>query len=101
MAPREIKKSFIDVDLLVTPTMPTTAVTIQEAQARNAGSGRNTSPFDVFGLPTISVPCGFSSAGLPIGLQNSGAPWAETTVLARAHAYEQATQWHTRRPKLA
>jgi aspartyl-tRNA(Asn)/glutamyl-tRNA(Gln) amidotransferase subunit A len=100
-ARREIRKSFADVDLLITPTMPTPPGTIEEAQARNNGSGRNTSPFDVFGLPTISVPCGFSSLGLPIGLQISGAPWAETTVLALAHAYQQATEWHTRRPRLS
>jgi len=100
LARRAIRKTFLDVDLLITPTMPTPPETIFEAQARNAGSGRNTSPFDVFGLPTISVPCGFSSAGLPIGLQISGAPWAETSVLALAHAYERATQWHTRRPKM-
>jgi aspartyl-tRNA(Asn)/glutamyl-tRNA(Gln) amidotransferase subunit A len=100
-ARREIRKSFADVDLLITPTMPTPPGTIEQAQASNNGSGRNTSPFDVFGLPTISIPCGFSSLGLPIGLQVSGAPWAETTVLALAHAYQQATEWHTRRPHLS
>jgi len=99
-ARREIRKPFAEVDLLITPTMPTPPGTIEQAQASNNGSGRNTSPFDVFGLPTISIPCGFSSLGLPIGLQISGAPWAESTVLALAHAYEQATHWHTRRPKL-
>jgi aspartyl-tRNA(Asn)/glutamyl-tRNA(Gln) amidotransferase subunit A len=99
-ARRDIRKTFAEVDLLITPTMPTPPGTIEQAQASNSGSGRNTSPFDVFGLPTISVPCGFSTLGLPIGLQISGAPWAETTVLALAHAYEQSTQWHTRRPKL-
>ena len=59
---------------------------------------RNTQPFDIFGLPTISVPCGFTRSGLPIGLQISGPPWGEPAVLALAHAYEQATDWHTRRP---
>lgn len=99
-ARRDIRKSFADVDLLITPTMPALPGTIEQAQASNNGSGRNTSPFDVFGLPAISIPCGFSSLGLPIGLQISGAPWAEATVLALASAYEQATQWHTRRPVL-
>ena len=61
---------------------------------------RNTSYFSALGLPAISVPCGFTSTGLPIGLQMSGAPFAESTVLALAHAYEQGTQWHKRRPKL-
>ena len=54
--------------------------------------------FDIYGLPTITVPCGFSSSGLPIGLQISGNHFAESTVLALAHAYGRATPWHTRRP---
>jgi aspartyl-tRNA(Asn)/glutamyl-tRNA(Gln) amidotransferase subunit A len=65
-----------------------------------AGGLYNTAAFDIFGLPTISVPCGFSGTGLPIGLQISANHFAETTVLAVAHAYEQATEWHTRRPSL-
>jgi aspartyl-tRNA(Asn)/glutamyl-tRNA(Gln) amidotransferase subunit A len=50
--------------------------------------------------PVISIPCGFISAGLSIGLQIAGAPWAEPALLALAHAYEQATNWHTRHPNL-
>ncbi|HEY1759742.1 MAG TPA: amidase [Bryobacteraceae bacterium] len=92
---REIVKSFANVDLLITATMP------GPAPATAAVPSSNTAPFDVFGLPTISVPCGFSKEGLPIGLQISGAPFAEMTVLALAHAYEQATDWHKRRPPLA
>jgi aspartyl-tRNA(Asn)/glutamyl-tRNA(Gln) amidotransferase subunit A len=61
---------------------------------------RNTRPFNILGLPSISVSCGFTRAGLPIGLQISGAPWAEGSVLRLAHAYERQTEWHTRRPKL-
>ena len=98
LARREIKKTFLNVDLLVTPTMPTPPTLI--TSPGGGGGGRNTSPFDVFGIPTISVPCGFTAGGLPIGLQISGAPWAEPVVLALAHAYEQATEWHTRRPRL-
>jgi aspartyl-tRNA(Asn)/glutamyl-tRNA(Gln) amidotransferase subunit A len=60
----------------------------------------NTGPFDVYGLPTISVPGGFTKSGLPIGLQLSGAPWAESTVLSIAHAYQQATDWHLKKPQL-
>ena len=59
-----------------------------------------TAAFDIYGLPTITVPCGFSSNGLPIGLQVSANDFAEPTVLALAHAYEQATEWHHRRPTL-
>ena len=51
-------------------------------------------------MPTITVPCGFSKTGLPIGLQISGANWREADVLALAHAYQQATDWHTRQPPL-
>jgi aspartyl-tRNA(Asn)/glutamyl-tRNA(Gln) amidotransferase subunit A len=112
LARREIKRVFSDVDLLVTPTMKTPPETIAASLNENgpppaaAGTGRpgaainNTAPFDVYGLPAITVPCGFTSSGLPIGLQISGAPFAESTVLALAHAYEQATDWHTRHPTL-
>jgi aspartyl-tRNA(Asn)/glutamyl-tRNA(Gln) amidotransferase subunit A len=60
----------------------------------------NTGAFNLFGLPTVSVPCGFTKAGLPVGLQISGPHFAEARVLALAHAYEQATEWHKRRPLL-
>jgi aspartyl-tRNA(Asn)/glutamyl-tRNA(Gln) amidotransferase subunit A len=97
---RDIKKAFTTVDLLITPTMPRSPVPISESAGLEAVPVRNTSPFDIFGLPAISVPCGFTSSGLPIGLQISGAPFAESTVLALAHAYEQVTEWHDRHPKL-
>lgn len=96
---REMKKVFSNVDLLVLPTMADPPFKIEEGLKRNV-SARNTLPFDVYGIPTISIPCGFTSAGLPVGLQIAGAPWAEPAVLALAHAYEQATQWHTRHPSL-
>jgi aspartyl-tRNA(Asn)/glutamyl-tRNA(Gln) amidotransferase subunit A len=97
---------FVNVDLLITPTTPISPATIAES-ARDETvpppggvtlSLRNTQPFDIFGLPAISVPCGFTSSGLPIGLQISGPHWGEPAVLALAHAYEQGTEWHTRRP---
>jgi aspartyl-tRNA(Asn)/glutamyl-tRNA(Gln) amidotransferase subunit A len=59
---------------------------------------RNTQPFDVFGLPAISIPCGFTRDGLPIGLQITGPRFGESPVLALAHAYQQVTDWHARRP---
>jgi len=115
---REIKKTFTTVDLLITPTMkgpPATIAatlnpssTVSNPQAKgagrgNPGGGNINSPgaFDVYGLPAITVPCGFTDSGLPIGLQISGAPFAESTMLALAHAYEQATEWHTRRPQIS
>ena len=82
------------------PTMADPPFKIEVGLTRNV-SARNTSPFDAYGIPVISIPCGFTSAGLPIGLQIAGAPWAEAAVLALAHAYEQATEWHTRHPRLA
>ena len=105
---REIKKVFATVDLLITPTQRGVAQPIAPGAAGRGGAPPaggagglvNTAAFDVYGLPTISVPCGFTAAGLPIGLQISGNHFAESTVLALAHAYEQATEWHKRRPTL-
>ena len=96
---RDIRDVFKNVDLLVLPTMADPPFKIETGLTRNV-SARNTSPFDAYGIPTISIPCGFTSAGLPIGLQIAGAPWAEASVLTLAHAYEQATGWHTRHPNL-
>jgi aspartyl-tRNA(Asn)/glutamyl-tRNA(Gln) amidotransferase subunit A len=97
-ARRDITKVFSNVDLLVLPTMANPPFKIEAGLTGNV-SARNTLPFDIYGIPMISIPCGFTSAGLPIGLQIGGAPWAEPTVLALAHAYEQATQWHNRHPR--
>ncbi|HYK16837.1 MAG TPA: amidase family protein, partial [Bryobacteraceae bacterium] len=52
------------------------------------------------GIPAISIPCGFTRLGLPIGLQISGPHFSESKILALAQAYESATEWHTRKPKL-
>ena len=96
---------FANVDLIVTPTVMRIPNTIAEATS-NAISGvdssliRNTLPFNVLGIPTISVPCGFTGRGLPIGLQITGPRLGEGAVLALAHAYEQATDWHRREPQL-
>lgn len=97
---REINRVFATVDLLVTPTMSAPPVMIAQGADPASVSIRNTAPFDILGLPAISLPCGFTTSGLPIGLQIIGAPFAESTVLALANAYEQATEWHRRRPLL-
>jgi aspartyl-tRNA(Asn)/glutamyl-tRNA(Gln) amidotransferase subunit A len=89
---------FSRVDLLVTPTtmrMPPTIASVT-SDPSDVALIRNTVPFNVLGIPTISVPCGFSRAGLPIGLQISGPRLGEAWVLALAHAYERATEWHRR-----
>lgn len=106
-ARESVRDAFLDSDVLITPTVPEQSPSIRELQekpetlrARELSLLRNTRPFNVWGLPAISIPCGFTNLGLPIGLQIIGPPGGEPTVLALAHAYEQATQWHKRRPKI-
>jgi aspartyl-tRNA(Asn)/glutamyl-tRNA(Gln) amidotransferase subunit A len=102
-----IRRVFDDVDILLTPTVPIPPPAIADLKARPENLRpaellmlRNTRPFNVWGIPAISVPCGFTKGGLPIGLQLAGPPWREDLVLEVAHAYEQATDWHTRAPSL-
>ena len=104
----EIKHVFEEVDFLVTPTTPVPAPAIAELKQnpdllrpREMLLLRNTRPVNVWGLPAISVPCGFTSAGLPIGLQIIGPHWREDRLLQLAYAYEQATNWHKRTLRLA
>lgn len=104
---REIVQTFGEVDLLVTPTTPVPAPTVAELKQEPDRLRehellllRNTRPFNVWGIPAISVPCGFTPSGLPVGLQISASPWEEGRVLQLAHAYEQATDWHKREPPL-
>ena len=104
IARNTIADTFADVDVLVAPTCMATPATIAAIVANPAAEGsliRNTLPFNVLGIPAISVPCGFTRAGLPIGLQIVGPRLGERAVLALAHAYEQATDWHRREPPLA
>ncbi len=105
LARHAIRDVFNDVDVLVTPTTPVMPTTIANAEVPATATGaessaRNTAPFNIYGIPTISLPCGVSRAGLPIGLQLSGPRLGEPIVLALAQAYEQATQWHLERPAL-
>lgn len=106
-ARRSIACTFADVDLLVTPTTPIPAPVIADLKVNPEALRpaelkllRNTRPFNVWGLPAISVPCGFTQSGLPIGLQIAGPHWREDLVLRLAHGYEQATAWHKRRPAI-
>ena len=103
----EAGQMFSDVDLLVTPTTPIPAPDLSELKQHpdllrplELTLLRNTRPLNVWGLPAISVPCGFTNTGLPIGLQIAGSHWAESRVLQLAYAYEQATAWHKREPNL-
>jgi aspartyl-tRNA(Asn)/glutamyl-tRNA(Gln) amidotransferase subunit A len=106
---KTIDDSFVNYDLVALPTMRVLPGTINDALAReeNVGTGSEPSemsncvPFNTFGIPAVSIPCGFSASGLPVGLMIAGPRFSEGKVLALANAYEKATQWHTRRPKLA
>lgn len=111
IARREIRKVFAKADVLVNPTLKIPPATIAASlkPPNQSGRGPIAPPgsvgvpwaFDVYGIPAVTVPCGFTNSGLPIGLQFSAAPFAENTMLALAHAYEQATEWHNRRPSLS
>ena len=97
------------VDVLVTPTssipaqpLSTSAGASSKQEVIDGLAGRRsfTAPFNLAGCPALSIPCGFTAEALPIGLQIAGKPFDEETVLRVAHAYEQATEWHTRRPPI-
>ncbi len=100
-----IRKVFDEVDILLTPTVPIPPPKIADLQAHPENLRtvellmlRNTRPFNVWGIPTISIPCGFTSENLPVGLQLAAPHWREDLVLHAAHAYEQSTDWHPRTP---
>ena len=102
-----IQQIFNQVDVLLTPTVPIPPPEIADLNANPDNLRpqelimlRNTRPFNVWGIPAISIPCGFTKDGLPIGLQLAAAPWREDTLLQAAYAYEQATEWHEHVPKL-
>jgi aspartyl-tRNA(Asn)/glutamyl-tRNA(Gln) amidotransferase subunit A len=100
---------FASVDVVLTPTMPLTAWKVGEWTVPVGGheesvlsaSWRFTYPFNLTGLPAISVPCGFDRQDLPIGLQLAGKPFDESTVLRVAHAYERVHDWHSRMPPVS
>ncbi|MBZ0286765.1 MAG: amidase, partial [Anaerolineae bacterium] len=99
----DMRYVFKDVDLLVLPTTPMPAPRFENPA--ELGKARTvlswfTAPFNMAGLPAISIPCGFTADGLPIGLQLVTAPWQEAQLLRAAFAYEQATEWHLRRPPI-
>jgi Asp-tRNA(Asn)/Glu-tRNA(Gln) amidotransferase A subunit family amidase len=93
---------FEKYDLLLLPTTPIAAPLIEETGAIQAAKSltRFTSPFNLTGLPAISIPCGFSTTGMPIGLQIVSKHWAEEKVLQAGNAYENATEWHNHHPNV-
>jgi len=112
---RTVDAAFKDFDLVVVPTtimMPPKIDDALKAEMNNVKdkpaydffnprSGcSNTAPFDVYGVPALTLPCGFSKSGMPIGLMIAGPHFAEGKVLALAYAFQQATDWHKRKPEL-
>jgi len=99
---RDFKAAFGRVDAIVAPTTPGVAFRIGEKEdpIQMYLNDVFTIPVSLAGLPGISVPAGFTRQGLPIGLQVIGRAYDEAAVLRVAHAYEQATDWHTRKPAL-
>jgi aspartyl-tRNA(Asn)/glutamyl-tRNA(Gln) amidotransferase subunit A len=103
---RTIDDAFAEFDLVVLPTRRHTPRTVDASIKREESDKprnpelENTGQFDIYGIPAISIPCGFTAAGLPVGLMIAGPRFSESRVLALADAYERATEWHTRRPPL-
>jgi len=104
-----VRRAFDEVDVMVTPTTMRAASVIGEEQVEVEGIRMSpgaafaslTMPFNIAGVPAMSLPCGFTADGLPIGLQIAAAPFDEATVLRVGHAYECATEWHRRRAPVA
>ncbi len=106
-----LRRQFMDVldrcDALLSPMSARPALTLEEETApvptkedvvrRQFGARNFTTPYALTGLPAASIPCGFTAAGLPIGLQVGAGPFAEATILRTAAAYQTVTDWHTRR----
>jgi aspartyl-tRNA(Asn)/glutamyl-tRNA(Gln) amidotransferase subunit A len=103
---RTIDDAFANFDVVVLPTRRRTPRKIDAAIKREESDKprnpelENTGQFNIYGIPAISVPCGFTSAGLPVGLMIAGPRFSEGRVLALASAYERATAWHSRKPPL-
>ena len=105
---RDFAEVFDSVDVIVGPTTPITAWELDQTSVRIgdtdesvlAVSWRLTYPFNLVGLPAVSLPCGFDSRNLPIGLQIAGRPYSEELILRVAHAYESRHEWIDRAPNL-
>lgn len=106
---RQLMETLERVDILFSPTQAVppgkiredTGLTTKEAVVSQFfGSRSHRSPFNLSGLPAMSVPCGFTTGGLPVGMQLAGRPFDEATLFQVGHAYQQRTDWHDRRPPL-
>ena len=96
---REFAQAMRRVDVIVSPTSSTQPPRFDSVDAYGVPRGPSfTGPYNLTGMPAISIPCGFTSAGLPVGLQIAGKPFDEPTVLRAAHTYERQARWYERRP---
>jgi aspartyl-tRNA(Asn)/glutamyl-tRNA(Gln) amidotransferase subunit A len=92
-------RSFKDIDIYLLPTTTTAVPAVEEARKHPLTlSSQNTVFANYYGLPAISVPSGFDSRGIPVGLQMVAKPWDERTLLYLAHQYQEASPWHTKHP---
>ena len=107
MIRQDVLDTLEQVDVIVLPTSPAPAplipdgpgiVSQEDAQSRISGVRSFTGPFNLAGVPALSIPCGFTADNLPIALQIVGRPMADGMVMRVGHTYQQATDWHTRRP---
>jgi aspartyl-tRNA(Asn)/glutamyl-tRNA(Gln) amidotransferase subunit A len=106
LAQSAVEEFMRGFDVLITPTVPYTAALLGQSMVRlgsveieaSAARTRNLFPFNVLGLPAMSIPCGFDSGGLPVGLQIVGRAFEDSTVLRLGHAYQMSTDWHRRTP---
>ena len=100
---RDFDEAFKSCDVIATPTAPTTAFKIGEKTQDPLQmylSDIFTISVNLAGLPALSLPCGFDEDGMPIGLQLIGKPFDESTILRTAYHYEQATEWHSEKPRM-
>jgi len=115
MIRRKVDAAFKEIDLVVVPTTTSLPKPINDSLKVEMSDRKpkkaydffdptsgctNTSPFDVYGVPALTLPCGFSKSGLPVGLMIAGPHFSEGKVLALAYAFQQATEWHERKPVL-
>jgi aspartyl-tRNA(Asn)/glutamyl-tRNA(Gln) amidotransferase subunit A len=100
---RRIELFFREYDALLLPSTPIPALPfddIDNSASQAPALTRFTAPFNLSGSPALSIPCGFTASGLPIGLQIVCGPWQEARALRAGHAFEQATEWHKHKPPL-
>jgi aspartyl-tRNA(Asn)/glutamyl-tRNA(Gln) amidotransferase subunit A len=96
---RQCAEVLTQVDVLVSPTMSSPAPAFAEMDAMTTSRRPSfTGPYNLTGMPAISVPCGFTDMGLPVGLQIAGKPFDEPTVIRAAYAYQQQARWFEQRP---